>query len=87
MKREKVFARAGGLFESLYLDKPKGDERLLYNQIDQPTYLRVTQPNRLDNEFYNVIIQEPRTLRGYRVPSIDLVFLTEDEMIKELRRN
>ena len=84
MKREKVFARSRGI-ESLYLEKPKGNGRMLYLQKDHPTYLRVIQPDRLDNELYNVIIQEPRALRGYRVPSVDLEFLTEKEMIKELR--
>lgn len=83
----KTYARARNNVSYLYLRNVKGHTKILDNQINHPTYLRVTQPDKLDNEYHNVIIQVPRTLRSYRVASIDLEFLTEKEMIEELRRD
>lgn len=47
---------------------------------DHPTYFEVSQPDKLDNEEYNVIIKVPALYKGWKIKSIDMEFLTEKEL-------
>ena len=61
-----------------------GKIKILNQTLAHPTYFEVKQPDKLDNNIFNVIIVGPLSLKGHRVRSIDLEFFTEEELKKEL---
>lgn len=67
------------------LDIKKGNKISLIDEIlPQALYFEVTQPDSLDGEEFNVVIKRPFTMKNGRLKSIDLTFLTEDEMKYEI---
>ncbi len=79
----KTYAKIRGTNFALELWK-RGKYKLFEENPHHPTYFQVIQPDRLDANIFNIIIVAPFTLKNWRVRSIDLEFLTEDELKKEL---